>query len=183
MRKIALTGIITLIFSGMCMGQGKYLTDAGTIVFYSHAALEDITAENKEVASVIDGATGEIAVILKMTAFLFEKGLMQEHFNENYVESEKFPKATFRGSILNNEDVDYTTAGVYQVEVEGKLTIHGITNKVYAEGTLEVHSEGIIAKTRFMLNPEDYGIKIPRVVRKNIAENMEIRINLDHRPI
>ncbi len=183
MRKIALTGIITLIVSGMCAGQGKYLTDVGNIVFYSHAALEDITAENKEVASVIDGATGEIAVILKMTAFLFEKGLMQEHFNENYVESEKFPKATFRGSILNNEDVDYTTTGVYQVQVEGKLTIHGVTNKVSARGTLEVHFEGIIAKTSFMLNPEDYGIKIPRVVRKNIAENMEIRINLDHRPI
>ena len=183
MRRIALTGIITLIISGMCMGQGKYLTDGGNAVFYSHAALEDITAENKEVASVIDGATGEIAVIVKMTAFLFEKGLMQEHFNENYVESEKFPKATFRGSILNNEDVDYASAGVYQVQVEGKLTIHGVTNKVSAGGTLEVHSEGIIAKTSFMLNPEDYGIKIPKVVRKNIAENMEIRINLDHRPI
>lgn len=176
-------GIITLVISGMCLGQGKYLTDVGNIVFYSHATLEDITAENKEVASVIDGETGEIAVIVKMTAFLFDKGLMQEHFNENYVESEKFPKATFRGSILNNEDVDYTSAGVYQVQVEGKLTIHGVTNKVSAGGTLEVHSEGIIAKTTFMLNPEDYGIKIPKVVRKNIAENMEIRINLDLRPI
>ena len=183
MRSIALVGIFTLIISGMCIGQGKYLTDAGNAVFYSHAALEDITAENKEVASVIDGATGEIAVIVKMTAFQFEKGLMQEHFNENYVESETFPKATFRGSILNNEDVDYTTTGVYQVQVEGKLTIHGVTNKVSAGGTLEVHSEGILAKAKFLLNPGDYGIMIPKVVRKNISENMEIRIKLDHRPI
>ena len=183
MRRIALMGIFTLILTGLCSGQGKYMTDAGNIIFYSHAPLEDITAENKEVASVIDGETGEMAVILKMTAFLFEKGLMQEHFNENYVESEIFPKATFRGSILNNEDVDYTSEGVYQVELQGKLTIHGVTNKISSEGTLEVHSRGILAKAKFLLNPEDYGIKIPRVVRKNIAENMEIRIELDHRPI
>ena len=183
MRRIALMGIFTLILTGLCSGQGKYMTDAGNIIFYSHAPLEDITAENKEVASVIDGETGKMAVILKMTAFLFEKGLMQEHFNENYVESEIFPKATFRGSILNNEDVDYTSEGVYQVEVQGKLTIHGVTNKVSSEGTLEVHSRGILTIAKFLLNPEDYGIKIPRVVRKNIAENMEIRIELDHRPI
>jgi polyisoprenoid-binding protein YceI len=183
MKKAAITGMFILALAGRVAGQGKYLTNEGTIVFYSHTSIEDITAENNDVASVIDGENGEVAVIVQMTAFKFAKSLMQEHFNENYVESEKFPKAIFRGSILNNQEVDYTSEGVYKVRVAGELTIHGVTNQVSTEGTVEVVGEGIIANTRFMLNPEDYGISIPNVVRKNIAENMEIRINLFHKPI
>ncbi len=183
MKRKAIAGMFILALAGSVAGQGKYLCNEGTIVFYSHTAIEDITAENNEVASVIDGENGDVAVIVQMTAFEFAKGLMQEHFNENYVESEKFPKAIFKGSILNNQDVDYTSKGVYKVRVEGELTIHGVTNKVSAEGTVEVIEEGIIAKTKFMLNPEDYGIEIPRVVRNNISENMEIRIDLMHKPI
>jgi len=183
MKKTAITIMFILAIAGWAAGQGKYLTNEGTIVFYSHTSIEDITAENNEVASVIDGENGEVAVIVQMTAFRFAKSLMQEHFNENYVESEKFPKAIFRGSILNNQEVDYTSEGVYKVRVAGDLTIHGVTNQVSAEGTIEVLGEGIIANTKFMLNPEDYGISIPKVVRKNIAENMEIRINLFHKPI
>jgi len=183
MRLRALTGMMILALAGSALGQGKYLTNEGTIVFYSHTAIEDITAENSEVASVIDTESGEVAVIVKMTDFQFEKKLMQEHFNENYVESEKYPKSTFSGLILNNQDVDYTMHGVHSVQVEGALTIHGVTNKVSAKGSVEITTEGIVAKTKFMLNPEDYGIKIPKVVRKNIADNMEIRINLKHNPI
>jgi len=183
MRLRALTGMMILALAGSALGQGKYLTNEGTIVFYSHTAIEDITAENSEVASVIDTESGEVAVIVKMTDFQFEKKLMQEHFNENYVESEKYPKSTFSGLILNNQDVDYTKHGVYSVQLEGDLTIHGVTNKIFARGSVEVTPEGILAKTKFMLNPEDYSIKIPKVVRKNIADNMEIRINLKHNPI
>lgn len=183
MRRIAFAAMIILTLTGNVVGQGKYLTNSGTIVFYSHTAIEDITAENNEVASVIDSENGDLAVIVQITAFEFEKKKMQEHFNENYMESELFPKATFKGSILNNQDVEYTSPGVYDVQVEGDLTIHGVTNQVSAKGTVEVRTGEIIAKTKFMLNPEDYGIKIPRVVRKNIAENMEIRIQLTHKPV
>ncbi|MFO7669149.1 MAG: YceI family protein [Bacteroidales bacterium] len=183
MKKIAIGGMFILALAGLVTGQGTYMTNEGTIVFYSHTSIEDITAENNEVASVIDSENGEVAVIVQMTAFKFAKSLMQVHFNENYVESEKFPKAIFKGSILNNQDVDYTSNGVYSVRVEGELTIHGVTNQVSSEGTVEVTGEGVIAITKFLLNPEDYGISIPNVVRKNIAENMEIRINLIHKPI
>ena len=183
MKRIAIASVMILSLTGLVIGQGKYLTNEGNIVFYSHTAIEDITAVNREVASVIDSKNGDVAVIVQMTAFEFEKELMQVHFNENYVESEKFPKAIFRGSILNNQDVDYSAFGVYVVQVQGELTIHGVTNLVSAEGTVEVIEEGIIARTKFMLNPEDYGIKIPGVVRKNIAEKMEIRIDLNHKPV
>jgi len=161
-------------------GQGKYMTNNGFASFYSHTVIEDITAENKEVASVIDASTGEVVIIVRMSAFQFEKRLMQEHFNENYVESEKYPKATFNGAINNNQVVDYSTEGTYKVVVEGDLTIHGITNTVSAEGTIEVTSNGIVAKTSFMLNPEEYDIRFPRVVRKNIADNMEIRAAMEY---
>ena len=87
------------------------------------------------------------------------------------------------GSIVNNGDVNYTSNGIYEVEVEGELTIHGVTRQVSADGSLEVTEEGVRARTTFLLNPEDYGIKIPAVVRNNIAEKMEIRVDLLHKPM
>ena len=181
--KFILTAILASIFINPVSGQGKFLTNDGTIRFYSHTAIEDITATNDEVAAVIDGQSGEVAIIVVMTGFQFEKKLMQEHFNENYVESEKFPKATFNGRIENNEAVDYGVPGTYDVKVAGKMTIHGVTKSIAAEGTLEVTPDGIVARTAFLLNPEDYDIKIPRVVRNNIAENMEITAELPCKPI
>ena len=166
MKKIKTTGLITgmlvTAFTGITLGQGKYLTNTGEISFFSHTVIEDITAENSKVVSVIDAATGEVVIIVKMTDFQFKKKLMQEHFNENYVESEKFPKATFNGSIANNVELDYSKPGTYEVHVTGEMTIHGTTQTVAAEGTLEVTSTGITARTTFNLNPEDYQIKIPK---------------------
>jgi len=177
MKKISLTLIIFLM-AILAYSQGKYLTKEGEINFYSHTALEDITADNKEVASIIDSETGEVIINVRMTAFHFKKRLMEEHFNENYVESEKYPKSTFKGKILNNNAVDYTKMGSYIVEVKGEMTIHGKTNTVNANATIEITDGGLVAKTKFLLNPEDYGIKIPKLVRKNIAENLEISVNM-----
>jgi len=183
MKRVLTIGLLIATATGVLWGQGKYLTNEGQISFFSHTAIEDIKAENLEVASVIDAASGEVAIIVKMTDFQFEKKRMQEHFNENYVESEKFPKATFNGAILNNSQIDYSSKGEYQVLVEGEMTIHGISNKVDAEGIIEVISDGIIARTKFLLNPEDYGIKIPKVVRKNIAEKLEITVEFNYQPM
>jgi hypothetical protein len=164
-------------------GQGKYLTNAGQIKFYSHTAIEDITATHNKVGAVIDGKSGEVAIVVMMTGFQFAKKLMEEHFNENYVESEKYPKSIFNGRITNNETVDYSTTGTYKVHVKGEMTIHGKTNPLETEGTVEVTQDGIVARTKFLLNPEDYDILIPGVVRNNIAENMEITAELKCKPI
>ena len=137
-----------------------------------------LTAVNHKVASVVDAATGEVVIIVKMTDFKFEKKRMQEHFNENYVESERYPKATFNWTITNNVEIDYTTSGTYKVQVTGDMTIHGITRVISTKGSVEVTGQGITARTEFQLNPEDYNIKIPKVVRKNIAESMEINAEL-----
>lgn len=166
------TGI--LLFCLFSSGQDKYMTKEGLIRFYSHTIIEDITAVNQKVAALIDSEKGAVAIIVPMNEFQFEKKLMQEHFNENYVESHKYPKATFSGTIENNSQVNYRQPGSYQVKVSGEMTIHGVSREVSAEGTIEILQDGLRAKTMFLLNPEDYGIRIPRVVRKNIAENMEI---------
>ena len=178
MKKSIVSWAFMLLIPLGILGQGKFLTNNGIISFYSHTIIEDITAVNNEVAAVIDGSTGEVVIILKMTQFQFEKKKMQEHFNENYLESEIFPKATFSGTILNNQDVKYDTPGLYEVEVKGEMTIHGQTQTLLGEGTIKVSSAGIVCSTKFKLNPEDYKIKIPRTVRKNISERMEIAVEL-----
>ena len=181
-KQLILLGIILPMWVNL-YSQGKFLCNEGHITFFSHTAIEDITAENKEVASVLDAESGEVAVIVKISAFQFEKKLMQEHFNENYMESEQFPKATFMGKIVNNGEIDYASPGVYSIKVEGDMTIHGVVQNMAEEGSLEVRTDGIVVTMEFLLDPSDYGIKIPRVVRKNIAERLQITISLAHEAI
>lgn len=182
-KTIVTTTILAVTLLQATAAQGKYLTNSGFIRFYSHTLVEDITADNQKAGAVIDAESGNVAIIVDMVEFQFEKKLMQEHFNENYVESEKFPRGTFNGKIVNNADVDYQSPGTYAVRVDGDMTIHGVTRPVSTEGTIEVTGDGIVAKTRFLLNPEDYDIRIPRVVRDNIAEKLEITAELPCTPI
>ena len=175
--------ICFLLLLQITSGQGRYMTKEGVISFYSHTIIEDITAINEKVAAVIDSEKSAVAIIVIMNEFQFEKKLMQEHFNENYVESEKYPKATFSGLISGMVEADYQTPGEYQVQVSGEMTIHGITRKISTDGSIEIRQSEIIAKTKFLLNPEDYGIRIPKLVRTNIAEKMEITAELVCNPM
>ena len=109
-KHIGMLAILALSGTSL-LGQGKYLGNEGKVSFFSSAPLEDIEAVHEEVSGVIDAESGEVAFIVRMTGFQFEKKLMQEHFNENYVESEKFPNATFEGKITNNKDIDYSKKG------------------------------------------------------------------------
>lgn len=107
---------------------------------------------------------------------------MQEHFNENYVESHKFPKSTFKGHIQNMKDVNLQQDGLYNVKVAGQLTLHGVTRPVSADGTLEVKGGKIGAKSVFEVKPEDYAIEIPLLVRNHIAKIIQIKVNLLYAP-
>ncbi len=160
----------------------KYFTKEGHIKFHSETPIETIEADNYKATSVLDAASGamEFAVLIK--AFEFEKALMQEHFNENYMESDEYPKSKFKGKITNIDEVDFAKEGTYTVKVVGDLTIHGETNPVEAEGTFEVGKEGIQAMSKFVVKPADYGIKIPAVVVENIAEEIEITVDLNYQP-
>jgi len=159
------------------------MTRNGYIGFFSSTPIEDIKADNNQVASVIDISTGEIVFQVLIKSFKFAKALMEEHFNENYLESEKFPKSTFKGKITNLAAVDFSKPGQYEVIVEGDLNIHDVTNKVSVTGSIEVIPGGINANSKFNVVPEDYKIKIPAIVRENIAKIIEVTVAIRYSPV
>lgn len=169
-------------FAIAAMGQ-KYLTRTGTISFFSETPLENIEAVNNQVASVMNLADGNMAFTLLLKAFLFEKALMQEHFNEKYVESDKFPKAKFVGTITDFESLQLSEEP-QTVVVSGELTLHGVTRQVEAEGTLSKTSDGkIISKATLQIVLADFEITVPAVVREQISETIDIQINLTYAPM
>jgi hypothetical protein len=161
----------------------KYMTKNGFIGFYGHTPMEDIKADNNQVASILDISTGEIVFQVLIKSFHFERALMEEHFNENYMESDKIPKADFKGKIINITSVDFKKNGVYDVNVEGDLKIHDVTNKISVKGTVEVIAGGINANSKFNIVPEDYKINIPGVVREKIAKSLEVTVTMKYSPL
>jgi polyisoprenoid-binding protein YceI len=178
--------VIILFFflaAGPVMNAQKYITKNGYIGFFSHTPMEDIKGDNNQVASVIDIKTGELVFQVLIKSFNFDRALMEEHFNENYMESDKFPKSSFRGKISNLSSVDFSKNGSYEALVDGELTIRDVTNKISTKGTIEVITGGINAKSKFNIAPEDYKIKIPGVVSEKIAKNMEVKVEMKYSPV
>lgn len=178
MRKVYLILIVFLAVSKL-YSQGKYLTKEGYISFFSHSIVEDIKADNRQVLSVIDTKTGEIAVQLLMRSFLFKKALMQQHFNESYVESHKYPKATFKGNILNYKDLNNQNG---ETEIKGILTVHGKEKEISVIVKFEFAKDQINISGDFMVEVADFDIKIPSVVRNNIAKVIKVTFDLKHIP-
>ena len=174
-KTILLFGIILFAFT---VYSQKYLTKNGHIKFHSETPMETIEAHNRQVNSALDIETGDFVFKVLMKSFEFEKALMQEHFNENYVESDKFPNATFKGKVLNVQDFDFTSDNTFDVMIEGDLTIHGVTNKVSEKGSFNVKNGQINGISTFIVKPEDYKIKIPKTVLENIAEEIEITVDV-----
>lgn len=170
------------VFSVFMLKAEKYITKTGHISFYSEAPLENIEADNNQVTSILDSETGEMVFSLLMKGFQFEKALMQEHFNEKYVHSEKYPKSTFQGKILDVTKVDFSKDGKYEVEVEGTLNLHGVSKTVKSLGTIEVKGEELDANAVFNLTLSDYEIEIPSVVKDNIAEVVEVIVKMNYKP-
>jgi polyisoprenoid-binding protein YceI len=157
----------------------KYVSTEGVITFFSSATLEDIKADNKKITSLFNASTKEIAFSVPINQFQFAKKLMQEHFNEKYMESHKYPKSIFSGKL---EDFSEDRTGLQRVRAVGKLTIHGVTRQVTIPGTVEVRPDGMVMKSKFMVKVEDYKIKIPRVLWQNIAEEVEVTVDLTYKP-
>jgi len=179
-RLIVLFFLFNLV---LAVNAQKYMTKNGFIGFYSHTPMEDIKAENNQVVGALDISTGEMVFQALIKSFHFDRALMEEHFNENYMESDKIPKSMFKGKITNLSAVDFTKNGIYDVTVEGDLTIHDVTNKITTKGTIEVVSGGINANSKFNIIPEDYKITIPGVVREKINKNLEVTIAMKYAPL
>lgn len=172
--------MMALIILGMNAMAQKYLTQNGVISFYSEAPLENIESTNNQVSSVINLENGQMAFTLLMKAFVFDKALMQTHFNEKYVESELYPKAVFKGQIENYADLKLSKAPS-KVKVRGELTIHGVTNAMTTEGELHFNEEGkLVATSEFEIALEDYKIKVPASVKDNISSSIRLNIKMQY---
>jgi uncharacterized protein YcsI (UPF0317 family) len=169
--------ILMLISFGMAASAQKYISKTALIRFYSDAPMEKIEASNRQVNTALDAVTGDLVFKVLMKSFVFEKALMQEHFNENYVESDKYPNATFLGKITNIKEINFAKDGSYNANVEGKLTIHGVTREVKTTGKFEVHGAKVIGKSTFSINLSDYNVTIPSAVVKNISNAVEITVD------
>lgn len=174
MKKIL---ILILLFPLSTFAQ-KFVSDQSNIRFYSSAPIEDIEAINEKAKSVIDLSNGQVVFSVDIEGFQFEKALMQEHFNENYLESEKYPKSTFKGQIKdwNNRQ------GAQEVTVTGDLMIHGITKKVVLAGTIDVSENKVEVESVFIVKLVDYKIKIPKAVFYSIAEEIEVTVKFSYKP-
>ncbi len=168
-----------LLIVSFMNAQEKFLTKQGFVSFFSTTLIEDITADNHQVLSIIDTENGSIAVAILMKSFMFEKSLMQEHFNENYVESDKYPKAVFKGWI---EDFDQLDTGHSQVYIGGNITLHGVTQELEIIAEIVKWEDQISIKATFPLAVADFDIKIPKIVTNNIARTIDVTLNTIHKP-
>ncbi len=168
--------LIFLSFSfGVCAQKFKVIKSY--VRFFSDAPVEDIEAVNIQSNSILNIETGEIAFSIPIREFHFAKKLMQEHFNENYLESHKYPNATFQGTISG---YDKNKSGLQNAKAIGKMTIHGVTQLVEVEGQVQISTNYLKIKSKFDVKLEDHNIKIPSIVAYNIAETIEVTILFDY---
>ncbi len=173
-----------MLAAGLALGLGAFsqrvFTRKGEISFYSKAPLEDIEAHNHAAVSVLDESTGQVEFSVLMKGFEFEKALQQEHFNEDYVESDKFPKATFKGKAADISKVKFTADGSYTVPVTGQLTLHGETKEVSTNATITVKGGVISGHAEFTILLDEYKIKIQAVVKDKISNRVKIVVNCNY---
>jgi polyisoprenoid-binding protein YceI len=183
MKEVLISAILAILVSFNVNAQKLFFTKNGHVDFFSSAPMENIKANNEKVTSVINLTTGEIEFSILNMAFQFKKALMQEHFNENYMESSSYPKSTFKGKLVNLDQVNFDVDGTYPAEVTGDITIHGVTKNITAKGTITVKDGKFKAESSFMLKPEDFNIKIPSLVRNNIAKEIKVTVVNNYEPL
>ena len=170
--------VIGLFILGFQANGQLYMAQNGEVSFFSKTPLEDIDALNKQVGSIINADNNEVAVQMRVSSFVFPNKLMQEHFNENYLESDKFPSATFKGKI--REVVDLRVPGTYVVTAVGTATIHGITNPIEIKGNIVSKGEQVSLTCQFDIKLVDYKIAIPRIVFAKIAEVIRVNSKINY---
>ena len=186
MRKGLLFLLLMAGSANLLLAQGKFFSRDGQIFFdaTSNRSLEVIEATNRTASSVIDMATGQMEFAVLIKAFRFERALMEEHFNENYLESDKFPKAVFKGKLADLKAVNLSKDGAYPVKVSGEMTMHGVTKPVNAEGTLTIKGGQVAnGKSSFSLTLADYGVKVPSLVSDKVAKVVKVDINVNYQPL
>lgn len=155
-------------------GAGLYACKNAQVSLYSSAPIEDIAATSTTATSVYNAATGDLLFSVNIPSFKFRKSLMEEHFNSDYLESDKYPRAIFKGKI--QEHIDVNTNGTYPVTVLGELDVHGVKQNRTIPGTLTINNGVVSIKSEFMVKCVDHHIEIPKIVFHNIAESIQIKV-------
>ncbi len=182
MKKLLLIALLALAFGSSALAQ-RFLSRDAKIQFNSDTPMEKIEGVNKSGTAVIDTKTGRMEWKVLIKNFIFEKSLMQEHFNENYMESSKYSDATFKGSITNPAAVNFGKDGEYKVTVKGMMTIHGVEKEIEVPGTITVKNGELGVNSNFMVACADYKIDIPKVVRDNIAKEIAVSVVASLKPM
>lgn len=177
MKKTILFAISVLSLNSIFAQKTYYSTKSGSAFFDAGTGLEDITATNKLTTVIMDPSTGKMNFLMNIKGFEFKSQLMQDHFNENYMESDKYPTSSFKGTISNISKVNFSKDGNYPVTVTGTLEIHGVKNEVTANGTIKIKGETVEASSDFNIQLEDYKIPVPSVVGEKLSKTVKIKIN------
>jgi len=170
--------LLILFIISMSYGEDIYLTRQGIVEFFSSTPIEDIKAYNNQVSCVLNYETGTFAFQVPIKGFMFKNALMQEHFNENYLESDIYPKSIFKGEIKDWDSIAINDSTL-NIRLVGELTIHGVTKKIEQNGAIWQKNGNLIGKCKFIVSLEEYDVKIPKIVRQNIAEFIEINVNVN----
>jgi polyisoprenoid-binding protein YceI len=174
-----ITGILRYFFVAAILFSSEYLQaqvlkfDHGTIEFYSGTVVSDIEAISKKADVSLNLNTSEVSVTVDIETFEFEYDLMQEHFNEKYMESEKFPQSKFTGKIL--QDISNGIEDEMEVDVSGKLTMHGVTKDIKFKARLSKQGEYILVETKIPVVFKNYDIDDPTILSKSVAKDVEIK--------
>jgi hypothetical protein len=177
--------ILTVVFF-IIMASAKaqvFFTKSGNINFNSSSAVEKIAAKNNNVACKLNTTTGDLDFVVLNKSFVFDIQLMQEHFNENYMESDKYPKSSFKGKVSSATAINYTTDGTYKVTVAGTMSMHGISKQVSVPGTITVKGGKITLNSSFAIILADYAIKVPGEVKDKISKDSKIIVNCTLEPL
>lgn len=174
---IILIAIFSLLMNKLS-AQKVFSAKTSSVSFFSKTPIRDIEAENKATASIINLETKGIAFKIPIKSFVFPNKLMQEHFNENYLESEKYPFSTFNGKI--NESIDITKDGKINVSATGKITLHGVEREQTFKGTATVKDKKITIDSQFEIALVDYKIDVPKIVFEEIAEKIKVTFKINY---
>jgi polyisoprenoid-binding protein YceI len=178
MKKQFIFSMLLMLSMHCSIAQNKlFTTNTGTISFDAGTGVEDIKATSKAAVSVLKPSTGDLQMQVTITTFEFKSQLMEDHFNENYMESEKYPKSTFKGTITNMNTVNMNKPGNYAVKVKGTLEMHGVAKEVETTGTLNVTAENVTAIADFTIALKDYNINIPGAVTEKLSKTCKISVN------
>lgn len=179
MKKLGLLLFAVVAFAATASAQ-IYKATSRSVKFYSHTALEDISATDTTATMLLNTTTNDVIVSINIKGFDFPNELMEEHFNENYMESDKFPKASFKGKI--NEKVDYKKDGTYNVTITGTLNVHGVDKPRTIPATLVVKGGKVTVDCKFMLALKDHNVAVPSAVGAKIAESVEVTVHAEMAP-